>query len=63
VVGGLERFISRLAVFGDVVTDQKPTGGPRRDISEEWDAGMRTGKELQGLPPGALSSIIIDRIN
>ena len=63
MVGGLERFMCRLAVFGDIVTDQKPAGGPRRDIPNELDAGARTGKELQGLPPAALSPIIIDRIN
>jgi hypothetical protein len=51
--------MSRLAMFGDAVTDQKPSGVPRRDIPEEWDAEIRTGEEHQVLPPAVLSTIII----
>jgi hypothetical protein len=50
--------MSRLAVFGGVVTDQKPPGIPRRDISEKWDEEMRTSEEHQVLPPAVLSTNI-----
>ena len=48
-----------VAVIGGAVTDQKPPGRPGRDISEERNAEMRTGREHQGLPITDMSMIIV----